>query len=1307
MMGLLGNKRVISTLLVAVLLLCLFPIEAFANTANDTVNSLNDRLEITARATNGNDTDAKYEFVTVTQNFKDTLGTTYNLAVASGLSKISNDKSFTSPSAGQIELTNISDAPLRFDFSFTVGPDPSALQICGDENLPDDPTFICYKIDASDDQIDEFGALVDSAYNGDIGITDEDSLPEWLTVERFNKSNWLERRSVNDYYVLEPDETIVILLAGQLFFAGVKVTDTCTITFSPGVDEEGTTLGTATSKTYSVNNEYAELPSISSLFNTVLEQMLEKGMRFMGWADNDGTMFGDGAAYPLTNVAIGSQTTLTAMWGLSGYNIHFDGGNENVSGAMGNLSDIQPGDPVTLPLNSFFLLDHVFDGWLDAVNGYTYADGDTIPGGRYEGGTTVELTAQWKKIETAEVEDGEITIGLKAGERAVFKDLPAGIDYKITEIYVDGENVGVAPPGWTLNEEIRASGKIPANDTASADFVNHYEAGQTSGIIRALKYFDGEPAAAGAFQFTLTETSAPAGGSHESQTINNEAGGTITFATITYTVVGTYEYAITETQNWHAGVADETIAYDSDTEIVTVVVSDDGEGHLSAKITYDEDGANFENFTKPGNLSITKLEENANKAFTFHVRLKNPDGSPYSPDSLPENVTGEAGNYAFTLSHSQTVVFTGLAAGTQYTVSEDSQDGWRMKQLEGSLNGVIPANDTAAVTVTNIYAVGPGGGASTFTYVQAHKKLENGSLQAGQFEFMLTELWYPGKAESTEHSTLSSALTATNGIVQEAMDDNDTDPWVGSALVRFDAITFDTPGSYAYKITEILPDEPDPTIAYSDDIKYVWIEVVDDGKGRLNPTVSYSNGADGWEEADFWSVTESWTADTSWSSEEANEPLFTNRMTFGDLKVSKNLEDATERAKLQSFEFVFSFVDSEGIVLSDDYQYLVYEQDGSVALDSEAHPISGNVTTGGSVLLRGEQYVIIKNIPHGATYSISEKSNDAGFRLKGKSGDTGQIIAGQTQEAQFTNIYSATGYAEIEVYKTFVGGTIMDNQFQIRAVDENGDEKKVYIVPDSLTADTGKATIIIDYTLNDNNNTFTYVISEVIPENDETVVYDTHSETVKVSVSDAGDGTLSTAVTYDAAAPEGKEGEDIYTDGRAAFTNRKNYSLNVGKYVAGNMGHHFTKFAFTLTLTQNDEGYDIGPLPSGWSVDSSTPGVYHFNLAHGDFVRLVLPADVVYSVSEDPLEYTPSYSVTSMLDGSILDQDSESSFSGGTFNKERGDQTITFTNTKSVAVPTNARVSTGGEIAMVVALAGLAWVAVMKKKKRGRHHRAG
>ena len=80
-----------------------------------------------------------------------------------------------------------------------------------------------------------------------------------------------------------------------------------------------------------------------------------------------------------------------------------------------------------------------------------------------------------------------------------------------------------------------------------------------------------------------------------------------------------FGYTISEVRGDDAG-----INYDTHEEPVTIVVTDDGTGTLTAATTYQNESAKFENETKPGTLTVTKQTDgngDPDEEFTFEIRL--------------------------------------------------------------------------------------------------------------------------------------------------------------------------------------------------------------------------------------------------------------------------------------------------------------------------------------------------------------------------------------------------------------------------------------------------------------------------------------------------------------------------------------------------------------------------------------------------------------------------------------------------------------------------------------------------------------
>ena len=285
-----------------------------------------------------------------------------------------------------------------------------------------------------------------------------------------------------------------------------------------------------------------------------------------------------------------------------------------------------------LPANRFYKFAYTFDHWDDG-NGHTYADQGAIPANTYSAGSSITLTAVFTPINTTvNVVDGAFTFTLKGNERAVFSDIPAGTAYQVYE---------ETPDGWVLIEQKDVSGTIQPLETSEAEFTNKYQPGTTTAQFNGTKTLDGQAAEKDSYSFTLTEAGAESltilenGEEKEVSlplTVSVSEGGFLQFPIILYTEEGVHTYTIAEVDP-----QDEKVDYDTHKETVTVTVSDDGHGNLSASVSYDTGDIAFANKTRPGNLRIRKIAENVSSAnkddtFTFKITLNNEKGIPLGED---------------------------------------------------------------------------------------------------------------------------------------------------------------------------------------------------------------------------------------------------------------------------------------------------------------------------------------------------------------------------------------------------------------------------------------------------------------------------------------------------------------------------------------------------------------------------------------------------------------------------------------------------------------------------------------------------
>ena len=152
-------------------------------------------------------------------------------------------------------------------------------------------------------------------------------------------------------------------------------------------------------------------------------------------------------------------------------------------------------------------------------------------------------------------------------------------------------------------------------------FTNQYQAAPTDAQLSANKQLSGRDLKTGEFSFELKNDK-----DEVLETVTNDKDGKITFKTLTYTAVGTYQYTITEKDTKLGGVK-----YDTKVIKATVTVTDNGAGKLVATVSYDTKDRVFNNTYTPDPVQATvevtkKLVGRTLKANEFEFVLKDEKG---------------------------------------------------------------------------------------------------------------------------------------------------------------------------------------------------------------------------------------------------------------------------------------------------------------------------------------------------------------------------------------------------------------------------------------------------------------------------------------------------------------------------------------------------------------------------------------------------------------------------------------------------------------------------------------------------------
>lgn len=346
-------------------------------------------------------------------------------------------------------------------------------------------------------------------------------------------------------------------------------------------------------------------------------------------------------------------------------------------------------------------------------------------------------------------------------------------------------------------------------------FANSYQPGQTSYQISGTKVLENaDPAttrtpADGEFTFALIDV---ATGQEIDRTTN--VGKAFTFKAITYTATGSHAYQVKEV----AG-QDGTITYSDAVLDVTVNVTDDGSGQLTATANKTAADLTFTNTYTP---TATTATITGTKALTgrdlaegeFFFDLKDADGNVVQTVQNGADGTfgfaplqlDKVGTYVYTVSERAGATANGVTYDTTVftatvTVTENAETHALEAQVAYSKGG--KAAD--AVAFSNSYAP-----AATEVKLGASKVLSGEDLKEGQFSFQLKD---------ADGKVLQTAKNAADGTV------------------GFEAISYDKPGTYAYSISEV--DDGQKNVTYDAAEHRVTVTVTDDGAGHLVATVTY------------------------------------------------------------------------------------------------------------------------------------------------------------------------------------------------------------------------------------------------------------------------------------------------------------------------------------------------------------------------------------------------------------------------------------------------------------------------------------
>ena len=414
---------------------------------------------------------------------------------------------------------------------------------------------------------------------------------------------------------------------------------------------------------------------------------------------------------------------------------------------------------------------------------------------------------------------------------------PGAYRYTVTEDDPgNGWTVSGSPAEVTINVTDNGKGALVAKVTG-ATISNSYKGSTTittdaEGSAFLMKNVSAASSTKGAsFEFRLVGTSDNTkdadGNFYSADGVATFAAGetgdkAVDFGEITYTQAGTYTYKVTETSvpdGWTASPAEAD---------VTVVVTDNGDGTLSAQVTGATIANSYSVQSATAKIPVTKRltvpkgqTGPGDIAGKYTFKLQAIDNAP-----LPE--TTEATNPDSTGGTVEFGDITYTQPGTyHYTVTESgsvdgvTNDEYSLKDVEvvvtdngdGTLSTKV--NNNRSVVFTNSYAAAP-----VAAKIPVTKRLDvSDGLAApdisGKYTFTL-------KA-ATEGAPMPEKTSLAN-------------PDADGGTVEFGDIAYTKPGTYEYTVAESgsvagVANDPVPE-------RTVQVVVADDGRGQLTATVN-------------------------------------------------------------------------------------------------------------------------------------------------------------------------------------------------------------------------------------------------------------------------------------------------------------------------------------------------------------------------------------------------------------------------------------------------------------------------------------
>lgn len=668
---------------------------------------------------------------------------------------------------------------------------------------------------------------------------------------------------------------------------------------------------------------------------------------------------------------------------------------------------------------------------------------------------------------------------------------------------------------------------------------------------------------ADAFEFGLTSESGAPMPAARTATVRkadlDQGKAAIDFGTIEYTEPGTYVYKVSEK---HAGTTIDGIAYSKNVAEITVTVTPDKEGELSAAVKVAWSEAEVTEFKNV--YAADPVESSVTDQITVAKSLTGRDLTEGEFSFELREVKGEDSELIETVANAA----DGKVTFSTIKYTEIGQHTYMLREVKGDAGG-ITYDDTIYTVVTTIADNGKGQLAATHELKGAKdvKSIEfKNAYTTNAAEASLTGIKNLQVADGLTPADIAGKFTFTvTGEEGAPMPANASVTNDAKGKVDFGKITFTLDD--LNKALGEKPEKREHTFTYTVTESGEAAGVTNDAK--LSREVSFT-------------VTDDGKGNLSVSHKPDGDVAFTFTNTYNVTPVETSVTDQITATKvltgreLAAGEFSFELVEGEG-------------EDAKV-IATGTNAADGKITMSAVKYTKAGTHAYTLREVKGGTISKGVTYSDAEYTIETTITDNGDgtlsathVLKDDVKAATFENAYSVTPLdAEFDfgLGKAIDGRDWTDSDkfsFTITASEGTPLPDPATVTVSKKDAKDGIAAIKfgkIHYTA---AGTYKYEIRENAG-NTVGMTYDSHVATAEVTVTEDGDGNLTANVT--------KKENGRFTN---TYRTELNYTAAGGLWLSKYLdGRPMTEGQFTFTVTPADDASAraLGLLPGANSFKS-------------------------------------------------------------------------------------------------------------------------